>query len=238
MERKPGEAALTHIFRPYTDDGEGALNLWLGNTRMGKTYANRILVDALLKRKHVDTVFTVDEKDPEKPQYGGTMRANVKHLLFSALRPDEDASHINFRGASYRSDIDDQVDHGELAQMVWNLKRTKPPLRLCLNIDELADATNGYQAWKSDANAQIYRKGAGIRVSTTATTQLPQNLPREAFGLSQTIGIFRLDAREMDYLVSKRIITQDVIPLMAQLEKGDFCLYVRGQGLLPDVFRF
>jgi hypothetical protein len=238
VERKSGEEALSHIFRPYTDHGEGALNLWLGNTRMGKSYANQILVTELIKRKHVDTVFTVDEKDPEKPQYGGTMRANVNHLLFNPLLPNEDATHINFRGASYRSDIDDAVDHGQLAKMVWDLKRTKPPIRLCLNIDELADATNGYQAWLSDQNAQIYRKGAGIRISTTATTQLPQLLPREAFGLSQTIGIFRLDAREMDYLVQKRIITADVIPLMAQLERGDFCLYVRGQGLLPDVFRF
>lgn len=236
--RRSGYEALDIIFRPFTQAGEGALHLWLGNTRMGKTYANNILVTELLKRKHVDTVFTVDEKDPEKPQYGGTFRSNVRHVYKSPLLPHEDKTHINFRGAALNSDIAEVVDHGELAKMVWGLKRTVPKLRLCLNIDELADATNGYQAWKSDENAQIYRKGAGIRISTTATTQLPQNLPREAYGLSQTIGLFRLDAREMDYLVSKRTITPDVVPLMAKLERGDFLLYVRGEGLLPHVFRF
>lgn len=237
-KRRSGYEALDIIFRPYTQAAEGALHLWLGNTRMGKTFANNILVTELLKRKHVDTVFTVDEKDPEKPQYGGTFRANVKHLYAHPLLPHEDKTHVNFRGCSYRSDVRDIVDHGELAGMIWSLKRTVPKSRLCLNIDELADATNGYQNWKSDENAQIYRKGAGIRISTTATTQLPQNLPREAYGLSQTIGLFRLDAREMDYLVSKRTITPDIVPLMATLERGDFVLYVRGEGLLPHVFRF
>lgn len=236
--RIPGQEAFKHIFRPYTDDGEGALHLWLGNTRMGKTFANNHLVDELLKRKHVDVVFTVDDKNPEKPQYKGTFRANVKHLLNNRLLPHEDSSHINFRGVAYKSDLADAVNHGEVATMVWNLKRTKPPLRLCLNIDELGDATNGRQAWLDDANAQIYRKGAGIRISTTATTQMPQILPREAFGLSQTIGIFRLDAREVDYLVNYRLLTPDVVPLMAQLERGDFVLYVRGSGLLPGVYRF
>jgi hypothetical protein len=238
MDRKSGLLALDYIFRPCTDDGEGFLHLWLGNTRMGKTYANNVVINEVLKRKHTDVIFTVDDKNPSKPQYDGTQRANPDHLLRSPLRPDENNKHINFRGVSYRSDLADHVHHGDVATLVWNLKRTNPPLRLCLNIDELGDATNGKQSWLDDANAQIYRKGAGVGISTTATTQMPQIVPREAFGLSQTIGIFRLDAREIDYLVRYRLVTPDVVGLMAGLERGDFLMYVRGSGLLPDVYRF
>lgn len=237
-ERTSGLEALPYILRPCTDDGEGFLHLWLGNTRMGKTYANNILVAEVLKAKHSDVIFTIDDKNPQKPQYAGTQRANPPHLLSSPLRPDEDDRHINFRGVAYRANLDDACHHGDVASLVWNLKRTKPPLRLTLNIDELGDATNGRQSWLDDANAQIYRKGAGVGISTTATTQMPQIVPREAFGLSQTIGIFRLDAREIDYLVRYRLVTPDVVGLMAGLERGDFLLYVRGQGLLPNVFRF
>ncbi len=238
MERTPGLQALEHVFRPCRDEGEGFLHLWLGNTRMGKTYANSILVRELEKRKHTDLILTIDDKNPTKPQYGGTFRANPQHLVSDRPTLGESTKHINFRGVALRSNLDDTVLHGDVASLVWDIKRTKPNLRIALNIDELGDATNGRQSWLDDSNAQIYRKGAGVGISTTATTQMPQIVPREAFGLSQTIGVFRLDAREIDYLVKYRLITPDIVPRMAALERGDFVLYVRGHGLMPNVYRF
>lgn len=237
-ERRPGSEALDFIFRPCTDDGEGFLHLWLGNTRMGKTYANNIVVGEILKRKHSDVIFTIDDKNPQKPQYDGTFRANPEHLLRMPILLNENNKHVNFRGVALRANLADTVLHGDVAKLVWDLKRTNPPLRLVLNIDELGDATNGKQSWLDDANAQIYRKGAGVGISATATTQMPQIVPREAFGLSQTIGIFRLDAREIDYLVRYRLVTPDAVAMMGGLERGDFLMYVRGQGLMPHVYRF
>lgn len=238
MDRRPGEEIFKYVFRPCTEDGEGFLLLWLGNTRMGKTYANRIVVQQALQRKHVDMVLTIDDKNPQVPQYQGTFRANPQHLLYSPLRPDEDEKHVVFRGVALRSNLSDRVEHGSVARLTWDLKRTTPPLRICLNIDELADATNGKQSWLDDENAQIYRKGAGVGISCTATTQMPQILPREAFGLPQVIGIFRLDTREIDYLVKYRLIDPGIVESARKLERGEFLLYVRGEGLMPHVYRF
>ena len=238
MDRRPGREIFQYVFRPCTEDGEGFLLLWLGNTRMGKTFANRIVVDEALTRKHIDMCLTIDDKNPAKPQYKGTMRAHPNHLLFSPPLPNEDEKHIVFRGVALRSNLQDKVAHGDVAKLTWDMKRTKPELRIMLNIDELADATNGKQSWLDDENAQIYRKGAGIGISCTATTQMPQILPREAFGLPQVIGLFRLDTREIDYLVKYRLITPDVIEPMRALQRGDFLLYVRGEGLMPHVYRF
>jgi len=225
-----GNEALNIIFEPVTTDGEGFIHLWLGNTRKGKTYANNILVNEAIKRRYVDMVFTIDDKNPEKHQYTGAFRANVNHLRSEPIRNSNDAHHIVFRGQALRSNLADKVDHGEVAQMVWDLKRTTPKLRVLLNIDELADATNGHQDWKEDVNGEIYRKGAGVKVSTTATTQMPQTLPREAFGLSQSIGMFQLDAREVSYLENYRVITPDMVPILSGLERGVFILDKRGAG--------
>lgn len=234
MSNKPainsGFEAIDVIHDPWTRDREGFLHTWLGNTRKGKTYANNILVNETVNRKVVDIVFTIDDKNPQKPQYIGTYRANVSHFRSEPVRKSSEAKHIVFRGVAFRSDLSDSIDHGEVADLVWGIKRVTPKARLLLNIDEMADATNGHQDWKSDNNAQIYRKGAGVGISTTATTQLPQLCPREPFGLSQTIGFFQLDAREIAYLSGYEIVTPEMAEIIPTLEKGEFVIYRRGAG--------
>lgn len=240
LTQRPGSDALDLIFEPCTEDGEGFLHLWLGNTRMGKTFANRHVVNAALLRKHVDHVFTVDDKNPSKVQYEAEIyRKNPAHLVSSPpLLRDNDPKHISFRGIAYECNLADVCNHGDVASMVWKIKYSKPQLRLLLNLDELADATNGEQHWLDDKNAQIYRKGAGVGISTTATTQLPQLLPREAFGLSQSIGLFQTDTRELDYLLSKRFLPAEIAETVQRLDRGDFLLYKRGKGMMPHVYRF
>jgi hypothetical protein len=226
----PGKEATRVILDPWFTNREGWLHTWLGNTRMGKTYANNILVTDVVNAKIADICFTIDDKDPEKPQYQGTFRANVQHLKAEPVSNSNDARHIVFRGVAYRNDIRDSVDHGEVADLVWGIKRTTPKCKILLNIDEMADATNGHQDWKSDSNAQIYRKGAGVRISTTATTQQPQLCPREPFGLSQTIGFFQLDSREIAYLSGYKIVTEEMAAIIPTLERGEFVIYKRGAG--------
>lgn len=209
---------------------EGIRHLWLGDTRQGKTYANRVLLGRIIKRKLVDMVLTVDEKDPNSPQYEGHYLANTRHARDAApsLNPKQ-TEHIVFRGVAYRRDLKDKVDYTEMSVMSWHLIRLSP-ITLLLNLDELADATNGHQDWIADETAQIYRKGGGIGLSVLATTQMPQLLPREAFALSETIGIFRMDGREADYLVRYRVITDEMAVVIPTLEVGQWLYFRKGGG--------
>jgi hypothetical protein len=218
--------------------GEGLRHLWLGDSRQGKTTANRILVNQVLKERLVSNILTIDEKNPATPEYSGTYRINPEHLRNSPPINDKEASHIVFRGIAYRRNLTDAVNPVEVAEMGWDLIRLTPS-KIMLNFDELADATNGYQAWQDDIIPQVYRKGGGIGLSITATTQMPQLLPREAFGLSETIGLFRMDGREAKYLVDYRVLSKDAADIVPSLQVGEWILYKKGaEGWNGKTYRF
>jgi hypothetical protein len=226
----PRKTVIPTILSPlFKKKPEGFRHLWLGDTGMGKTYANNILInDNIIKKRLIDIVLTVDDKDPEKSQYGGYQVINPNHLKYR-FPSKEESRHINFRGVAYRRDLRDTVSPDDVAQMGWDLIR-ESPVSVLINVDELADATNGHQGWLGDVTAQIYRKGRAVRLSVVATTQLPQLLPREAFALSETIGIFRMDAREASYLVKYRVLTPEMETQITKLTVGEFMLYRKGGG--------
>jgi hypothetical protein len=203
---------------------DGFRHLWLGDSGMGKTTANRALIQYVLAHKLVDIVLTIDDKNRWRAQYDGTQRVNPAHLSKQPLMPGDDHRQIVFRGIASSLSADEGVDPEDVAQMGWDLVRLKP-CSVLINVDELADATNGHQSWMAQTMPQLYRKGRGVGLSVTATTQMPQLLPREAFGLSDTIGIFRMTGREAEYLWQFRVVDQwgrDTIP---SLEVGQFLLF-------------
>lgn len=226
------EQAIAQIIAPF-ERGEGIRHLWLGDTRMGKTYANRELIKICVARRLVDVVLTVDEKDPRRAQYEGVYRATPADLravpLSSREQQTPGALHLVFRGIAHRRDLDEAVEPSEVATMAWDLVRLNA-CRVLINLDELADATNGYQAWTGESLAQIYRKGGGIGLSVDATTQLPQLLPREAFGLTETIGVFRMDGREVSYLRRVRALDDPILDRIPTLKVGEWLLYKKGGG--------
>lgn len=209
---------------------EGFRHLWLGDSGQGKTYANQRFVAWLLIHKKVDLMLTIDDKNRWAPQFRGAYRANPEHLAREPLGPqDAVKNHIVFRGVAHDGNIASTVKVDDVSRMAWDLVRIKPA-RVCLNIDELSDATNGFQAWKGDYTPQVYRKGRGVGISIIAGTQLPQSLPREAFGLSETISIFRLDAREVTYLRRYNVIGPDLEQVIPTLQVGEWILYSKGRG--------
>jgi hypothetical protein len=215
---------------------EGVRHLWLGDSRMGKTYANRALLGYIRKRCLVDVVLTIDDKSRWKAQYDGTFRANPSHLRKTGILPGDDAGNIVFRGVATTLSPDDSVEPEDVAEMAWEMIRAKP-CTVLLNIDELADATNGNQNWKGTRLPQLYRKGGGIGLSVVATTQLPQMLPREAFGLSETIGIFRMSGREAEYLYKYRVIEEVDIDAIQNLKIGEWLMYQKSTPRDANVYR-
>lgn len=219
---------------------EGFRHLWLGDTGQGKTVANQILIREITSRKLVDIVLTIDDKvTKKKPQYEADLFVATPTSLKSLWRPldtrskDEKRSlHVSFRGVALTRNINDDVVHADVATMGWDLI-LKSPVSILLNIDELADATNRNQAWldgEKDPIAKVYAKGRGCGYSVVATTQLPQTLPREAFALSETIGIFRMDAREAAYLARFKIISEELEEVVPSLGVGEFVIYRKAGG--------
>jgi hypothetical protein len=218
----------------------GMRHLWLGDSGMGKTVANDQLLKWIHKRKLVNLTLTIDDKSAHEVQYhGGCLRVNPDHLRSEPPRREENARHIVFRGIAATKRPGPEVDEliFDTSEMAWELVR-ESSVQVLINIDELADATNGSQGWKQPEVASMYRKGRSVGISVVATTQLPQELPRAAFALSETIGIFRMSGREVEYLANKRVIPDSEIEPICNLEIGEFRLIAKSQPIDPKVYKF
>lgn len=233
----PISAKVLEIITAPLVKREGFRHLWLGDTGMGKTEANKILIAWVLKKKYVDLVLSIDDKNRWKSQYPGTYRANPNHLRREPIGNSESFNHIVFRGIALTRKLDEGVDPNDVARMSWEMVRLHP-CSVLVNIDELVDATNGHQTWDDEEIPQIYRKGRGVGLSITATTQMPQLLPREAFGLPDTIGIFRMGGREASYLYKYNLIEKDQIDAIESLGVGEFRFYRKSQPMDESVYKF
>lgn len=228
----PKTLALFELITAPLKRDNGFRHLWLGDTGMGKTYANRMLLDYIRREKLVDLIFTLDDKDAHAAQYAGIERINPVDLRRNPPAPtDKGRDHIVFRGVALTRRISEGCTPDDLAKLAWEVG-TQRKTRIVINIDELADATNGSQAWKDKTVAMSYRKGRGVGICLTATTQLPQILPREAYGLSDTIGLFRMAGREAGYLASKKSITPEAAAQVPKLAIGEVLVYDKARGPL------
>lgn len=220
----------------------GMRHLWLGDSGMGKTVGNDMLIAFIRRLELVQLTLTVDDKNAHEVQYkSGLLRTNPDDLREHPPTSEEKphASHVVFRGIANTRRPGPDVDNliFDTAQMAWKVVR-EHSTQVLLNIDELADATNGHQGWRDQTVAQTYRKGRAVGISVVATTQMPQLLPREAFGLSETIAIFRMSARELDYLAKYRVIEASELESVESLEVGEFRLFQKSRPLDPKVYKF
>lgn len=234
---KPGpktEALFELIAAPLVKNN-GFRALWLGDSGAGKTYANRMFVTWLLASKRVDVVLTHDEKDAHEAAYTGLERIDPEHLRSIPPMPnDKHKNHVVFRGSAMTRSYSHICEPDDIAKMAWELALTGKH-NILINLDELSDATNGNsQAWKeqSSAVAMAYRKGRGVSISVTATTQLPQLLPRESAGLSEVIVLFRVGGREAAYLAQRKFITEDSAKECPKLGLGDCIILDKAHGPL------
>lgn len=216
---------------------EGFRHLWLGDSGMGKTTANVILLNHIRRQRLANLIVTVDDKARWVQQYKGLTRIAPHHLRSEPPKAGEDAGHIVFRGIAYAGRRQDIIDHTAVSDMCWDLV-AQSPCSVVLNIDELADATNGHQTWDGESLAQIYRKGRGAGLSVVASTQLPQLLPREAFALPETVCVFRLSGREAKYLYDYRVIAKSDIPVIEGLKVGEFRFFRKSQPADANIYRF
>jgi hypothetical protein len=210
-----------------TKHGEGFRTGWLGDSRQGKTYAARALVEWALETGAVDLAVVLDDKLPT-PQYPGTYRANVAALKAALPAPEEDASRLVFRGHTMRTG--ERCTSSEIAG--WALERAMERTRVLVVVDELRRAASpAGREWadRPSETARLFVEGGGLGTSIMWTTQTPQRIPAEAFDQSETLGLFRIDGRGISYLDDLLLLDRELVRVLPRLEKGVFVLWRKGE---------
>lgn len=187
---------------------------------MGKTYANRWLIDQALAGGLVDQVLILDDKGPA-PQYAGLQRANVAHLKRELPQPDQDGRLIVFRGLTLRTGEACAAD--EVARAAFEISMLEGAPRVLVSIDELRRAVSpAGREWRAPEVARLFSEGGGLGVSISWTTQSPQRIPLEAFDQTETYCLFRHGRRAVNYLADQDMVEPELLELLPELQRGEF----------------
>ena len=217
-----GLQALELITDPWLSKGWGLRHLWIGYSGSGKTIANVALSDYLLKSGVV--TVAVDQK------------AKVSRYSDVSIATEEELNTVDWRscvvrGFAAKNRLEDRVNYDRLAEYVWFLARSG--MQVALVADELSDAqqsekhfvkTHGRYSWMET----LYRQGREVGVSVCAATQLPQEIPRCVYSLSDSVGYFRQEAHEADYYHRLNLLSDEDIDTIGALQEFQFLLTRRG----------
>lgn len=212
---------LSLIADSWLQKGWGLRHLFIGYSGSGKTYANAILQHYLAQS--VITI-SVDQKSKVTP-YAGAEVTSIADLPTVQLR------QAVIRGMARGNELSDRVDFDKLAHAVWLIARDGR--QVALIYDELNDAQRSEKYFARSVGAPswndyLYRQGREWGASICAATQLPQEIPRCAYSLSDSIGFFRQEAHESEYYRRLHILSDDDIEVVANLPQYTFLLWRRG----------
>jgi hypothetical protein len=228
LETITEKECLEIITAPLRVKKEGFRHLWVGYSGYGKTVDNARLIQYIEDTVPKCFLISTDQKNRV------VLYPGEQIVLVDQLGQIEGQSAV-IRGAATTKCADDEIDFEALATRVWNLARaTSVPIVLA--IDELFDACSSSQTWgplargkrKSEMD-RLYRQGRVLGISLAVTTQVPQEIPRLAYAMSDTVCLFRMDGREIDYLHRLGIIDGEDANALQTFQIGDFLLCQKGQ---------
>jgi hypothetical protein len=226
---------LSAITAPLAKE-EGYRHLWIGYSGSGKTWANVDLVDAS-EGAHKYTIVT-DQKDKESTYTKAMELREIPSIVaLGAVEPD-DRNHVMavVRGIQFSKNIDDEIDFDHTAKIVWD--RALENGGVLFAVDELSDACQGERAWLRGEEAakkswmrRLYAQGRTLKISIAACTQNLQEIPRAAITNSDTIGLFRLDHKDLNYATTGkgRFLSDYEAELNASLAPYEFLFMRRGE---------
>jgi hypothetical protein len=221
-ERISGDTVLSLVADKWMARGWGLRHLWIGYSGSGKSVANAYLSEYL--KTHGVITIAVDQKSPVS-RYDDNCIRGVDDLAYL------DARSCVIRGFRFENRIEDRVDFNSLASQIWRIGCSGP--RVALVADELKDAQQSPQQWERPQGTRawmsvLYEQGREVGISVIAATQLPQEIPRGAYSLSDSIGFFRQEAHEADYYRRLNILSKADIDELAVLGENEFLLWRRG----------
>jgi KaiC/GvpD/RAD55 family RecA-like ATPase len=227
METITEEECLADIARALIEKKEGFRQLWVGYTGYGKTVCNARLAHYLIDNVRKLFVISTDQKNKEVLYPG-------EQVVLQTQIAKIEGQEVVIRGPAISHAADDEIDFEELAKQVWDMARvTEVPVALF--VDELFDACSASQQWathkgeRKSRMERLYRQGRVMGISISATTQVPQEIPRLAYAMSDTVCIFRMDGREIEYLRRLGVIEDSDAEVLLSFTVGDFLLCKKGQ---------
>jgi hypothetical protein len=216
---------------------EGFRHLFIGYSGSGKTYANVELTDAS-EGAHKYTIVT-DQKDKESAYTSSLHLTEIPSIVaLDAVEPD-DRNHIMavIRGIQFAKSIEDEIDFDHTAKVVW--EKALDDGGVLFVVDELADACQGERSWlrgneeaaRKSWMRRLYAQGRTLKVSIAACTQNLQEIPRSAITNSDSLGIFKLDRKDLAYAATGkgRFLSDFECELNESLEPYEFLFMRRGQ---------
>ena len=228
METISEKECLEIITAPLRLKKEGFRHLWVGYSGYGKTVDNAKLIRYIEDTVAKCFLISTDQKN-RVVEYPGE-----QIVLVDQLGQIEGQSAV-IRGAAMTKSAEDEIDFEALAKRIWNIARTTNG-PVVLAIDELFDACSSSQTWgplergkrKSEMD-RLYRQGRVLGISLAVTTQVPQEIPRLAYAMSDTVCLFRMDGREIDYLHRLGVIVGEDAEILQGFSVGEFLLCQKGQ---------
>ena len=216
-----GDMALALIADSWLARGWGLRHLWIGYSGSGKTVANCHLSEYL--KKHGIVTVAVDQK-AKVTRYDNVVADTVDDL------PSIEGRSCCVRGFAAKNRLEDRVDFDKLARYIWQLGSS---CRVALVVDELTDAQKAEKYFAAPKGQfpwmqVLYRQGREKGISVCAGTQLPQEIPRCAYSLSDSIGFFRQEHHEAAYYERLSILSQYDISTLLSLNANEFLLWRRG----------
>jgi hypothetical protein len=244
IESTDGELATAEAWAPLAF-GEGPRVGVLGDSRCGKTEAQRRLITGYLKRSP-GVVLVVDDKEPQ-PQYEGQCRRDRAALDREPIDPNGPRVVV-FRGDRFDRE-DGEVDPEEIAAIQWQLAQQRTPSLVVY--DELDKAANGGQWRAGDKRSTIlwaFRRGGSSGAASLWGTQETQAVPAAAFNQSSVILCFRMTGAPLRLLgergyLEPRGSVEAVIPTLPgdelpPAQRGYFVMLKRGRPWDQRVYRY
>lgn len=210
--------ALEFIFATAEATGEGFSHVVVGIPRYGKTYHAQGVTAECLKRGIADIALVHDAKKTT-PQYDGVIRSSIAEL---AAAPPAGKDGVIVIHPPPELHMDDRETPERVAEAALLLARGGMPSLLV--IDELFHALDSPQHWSGRAVAHVLREGGSQGVSILGTTQIPQQLPTEAFDLPQSLAVFHLGGRSAAYIAKRLGLPDAVRDHLPILGVGEFFL--------------
>lgn len=207
--------------------------LWLGDSGMGKSYAQR----AFLEEARARGLIVVAHDDTKlEPEVRGAIRANVADLEARPPTDAEDASGaFVFRGDAYRAIVCEVEEVAAFA--LERLARRR--VRTCLVVEELDRAcTPGGRDLASPALRSALTQGRALGLCVSSTTQSPARAPKEVIDQATAVILFRLGPRALTYLDERLMFDRELLAAAPALERGDFVLHVPGEPWNRTLYRF
>jgi hypothetical protein len=217
--------AMSVITENSLPKAQGFRHLFVGYPGCGKTQANAVLFE-FVKRYNVCPIAT-DQKSIVSPYPAELIITNESQL--STL--DDIRKGVIIRGFGANLNASDFINFDTLARDLFRV--AKSGTRVALFVDELSDACQGEKSWAAPKGAMpwmtiAYKQGREIGFSLSACTQLPQEITRAAWRLSDTVGYFRLEGGEIRYLLSLNLISMEDARILETLPDFTFLLFRRG----------